>query len=496
MLLDDIEYLRLIGNTLQEQVLPETRSRGLQSAIGLAVGAVQQLMQREQALPALVAEFLPRGQQLLAQAEALLGESVEGAQAVVSSYHAYEQQEFQRVISALDAVARHIVTEQSTASGESDPQAHQWLHDAASWEASFYSKFYRIDPPDVGSSVRTENGLTESKLEEILRQRLPELKGLKVTDFEAIPGGFANEIFFFTLKASGEEPRDLVIRKKGATPFWKFWAYKLNLEYAVVEQVSRAGLPVPEPLWLFEDVQGVDGDFYVMARSEGRMVGGLGHYGDEVGEQMLLNLAEFLAKLHAIPISAFEDCLKAFESGVEPTDSASDSVRKNLDFLYSQWSQAAHLPSPGEAFVIDWLRQNVPENSNPTVLVHADCFVHNFLVEGDEISSVVDWESCHFGDPAADMAYVVDQVSELMDWDKFIAHYMRCGGQPIDQMAIDYHKCFLNFRNYFGTNSCVVRVREGFDDIRMTQLGSVHLNTFMNNCMDAIASFESGRSGR
>jgi aminoglycoside phosphotransferase (APT) family kinase protein len=315
-----------------------------------------------------------------------------------------------------------------------------------------------------------------------LHGRVADRGELEVLDFVVNPGGFTNETYFFTLKSTLKGVEKLVVRKNSPRPFFTHWAHRAREEFEIVKRVFEAGLPVPQPLWLFKDMLDVDGDYYVTTKGAGRMVGNLKGASERIPEKLLLGLAEFLARLHSIKLAAFSDYIAVGDTPVAIGDTITDAVRKNVEYIYQLWSKSERLPSPGEAFTIDWLRRNVPANLHAPVVVHTDCFVHNFLVTGD---AMVDWEAAHFGDPAEDLAYIKDQVSGLMDWDRFMRHYRESGGAPINESTFDYYKCLLNFRNYFGSNIGAARIPAGFSDIRMIPLGSEFFPLFMKACVEA-----------
>jgi aminoglycoside phosphotransferase (APT) family kinase protein len=161
------------------------------------------------------------------------------------------------------------------------------------------------------------------------------------------------------------------------------------------------------------------------------------------------------------------------------------AVRRNVENVSAVWLSSDRRPAPSEAFTIDWLRRNIPQNSNRAVMVHTDCFVHNFLVEDDRIACVLDWECAHFGDPAEDLAYIKAYVAEHMEWDRFVAHYRAAGGQPIVEENIDYYTTLLHFRNFWGCNVGASRADSGFSEVRLIPLGSEHRTRYMGLCLGA-----------
>jgi aminoglycoside phosphotransferase (APT) family kinase protein len=389
------------------------------------------------------------------------------------------------LLTLLDSGAKRLIDARENLPISMDRQVSTWLRSVAEWECGYYARFAQLTVPQAAQSTDTIKTLSQEKLLAHLQARLPDRGHIEVLDFGVNPGGFSNETFFFTLKSRSGEAERLVVRKNSPRAFFTHWAHRAREEFEIVRRVFEAGLPVPQPLWLFKDMPDVDGDYYVATRGAGRMVGNLKGASEFISEKLLFGLAEFLAKLHCIELEKFADYMSVGDTPVTIGDTISAAVRKNVEYLFQLWSSCERLPSPGEAFTIDWLRRNVPQNANRPVVVHTDCFVHNFLVTDDVISTVVDWEAAHFGDPAEDLAYIKDQVSALMSWERFMAHYRQAGGPAVDESTFDYYKCLLNFRNYFGTNVGVARIPNGYSDIRMIPLGGEFFPRFMQACIES-----------
>ena len=486
MLLSSNDYLRLVASGLSKDVLPELTSAGSQSTAQIGIQALRELMKRNVVLPGITAEFTKPGHALLEQLGQLLEKAGEAPVAQVDQRMA--GQDFGHLIARLDEGARRLMTARAKVSPALGEEISRWLRAVAEWELSYYSAFAAAALPEIAGTSESVQYLTREKLERHLRARLPERGALEVLDFTVVPGGFMNETFFFTLKTATHGTEQLVIRKNSSQPFFNFWCHRAREEFEIVKRVHAAGLPVPQPFWLFKDMPDTDSDYYVATRGMGRKIGSLSGASEAVPEALLFSLAKFLARLHGIPLKNFEDYMATGDTRVRLGDTVRDAVTKNVNDIERVWSSSTRLPSPGEVFILDWLKRNVPNNLNTPVVVHTDCFVHNFLVDGNEIETVLDWEAAHFGDPAEDLAYIKDQVSAHMPWERFLDHYRRCGGQPIDEASLDYYKCLLNFRNYFGTNIGVARIPNGYNDIRMIPLGSEFFTIFMRSCVEAARS--------
>ncbi len=488
MLLTDRHYIKLVAEAIAGDLLPDLASPGARSLAGMAVDALRELIKREDVLPGLIARLAPEG---LALARELGGLGVAVEDGTIASIAAQLEREaaspsaaFARLVKLLDDGACTIVGNRDGLAGSQAEAATAWLRRVSEWDRDYFTSFAEAPLPELANRTSAAQPLTRDKLERHLRERL-EQPGLVVDGMVAIPGGMLNEIYFCTLRVPGAPDREVVVRKNVAQPLFSHGAHRVTEEYFILKCISDEGLPVPEPLWLFRDLPDVDGNFYVQTRGAGKMVGGLMGAHEKLSERLLYSLAEFLARLHAIPSDAFAPYFTGPESPVRPGETVEEAVRRNVENVSRVWLSSDRKPSPSEAFTIDWLRRNIPHNTNRAVMVHTDCFVHNFLVVDDRIACVLDWECAHFGDPAEDLAYIRAYVAEHMEWDRFVAHYRAAGGQPIDESNIDYYTALLHFRNFWGCNVGAARADSGFSEVRLIPLGSEHRTRYQGLCLDA-----------
>lgn len=487
MLLSKRDCLGLASHVLKARIAPAMADGTAAEQVALIASALEELRKREAVLPALRATMAPDAATLLARLATLAptlprDPALEHALAA----GAIDEDRWDALFVTLDQAAQQLVG--SGASG-----AEQWLRDVAEWELAWYLGFAEAPAP---GSIRAKSfhPLDAPKLEAHLARRLAGRETVKVTDFRTISGGFSNETYFFTLTIDGEVPQELVVRKNAPWPFFSHWAHDCAVEFQILSVVADAGLPVPRPLWLFTDLPDVDGSYYIMTRGQGRMAGTLAGASEKLPEELLFSLADFLARLHAIPAENFATIMNAGALPGRPDDTIEQAVARNVAAMRMIWEKGPRLPSPGEAFAFDWLLRNVPANKGRPSLVHTDCFVHNFLVADGEIACVVDWEASHIGDPAEDLAYIRDQVSAHMEWGRFMAHYHACGGSQVNEASLDYYKCLLSLRNYFGSNIGAARIREGYDDLRMIPLSAQFFPLFMKATIEGAGAGAAGEN--
>ncbi len=105
-------------------------------------------------------------------------------------------------------------------------------------------------------------------------------------------------------------------------------------------------------------------------------------------------------------------------------------VRDGLDLLGEQ--------RPALELGLRRLEATRPETGAPGV-VHGDFRVGNLLVDGDDLTAVLDWELAHRGDPAEDLGWLCGrawrfggdrEVGGVADLDDLLAGYVEAGGRP------------------------------------------------------------------
>jgi aminoglycoside phosphotransferase (APT) family kinase protein len=128
---------------------------------------------------------------------------------------------------------------------------------------------------------------------------------------------------------------------------------------------------------------------------------------------------EILAAVHATPLSTLDN-----------TD--------QLDLVVG-WLDMIGRPHPAFEIAIAWLRANRP-GGGERVLVHGDFRNGNLIVGPDGVRAVLDWEMCHLGDPAEDLAWLClkawrfrgpGEVGGMGDVADLLAAYNAASGRTI-----------------------------------------------------------------
>ncbi len=211
-------------------------------------------------------------------------------------------------------------------------------------------------------------------------------------------------------------------------------------QYRAMQVAVKHGLPVPRPLFDYDTADGI-GQGFVTEFNQGETLPKriLQDPAFATARRNLTGqLASFLARLHAID-PAEVDFLEPYIESRDPIA----AFRRYFD-LYRE-------PHPALEVAFRWLERHRPPPRGRTFL-HADLRTGNFLVGPDGLVAVLDWECCHIGAPAEDIAWLSTRSWRFGQLDKpvggfgqredFMAAYRLGGGAAIDREEIRYWEIY------------------------------------------------------
>lgn len=152
-----------------------------------------------------------------------------------------------------------------------------------------------------------------------------------------------------------------------------------------------------------------------------------------------------VARMHALEL----DSLGIDDVMTPRPRNAREAALNEVDVIVGQWKGfLADYHDPLTSYGLDWLRRFAPEKVARVSLVQGDTGPVNFMFEGDRVSSVVDWELGHWGDPMEDLGNIVVRefwnpsggLSGLFDL------YARESGIPYSRFAAQYYAVHQNVR--------------------------------------------------
>lgn len=194
-----------------------------------------------------------------------------------------------------------------------------------------------------------------------------------------LPGGASKEAW--AVDALGQR---LLVRRAGGGVIHRH-TLSLRHEFEVLRAAHDAGVKAPEPIVYIDDLEGREA--FVMERLEGETIGRRIVRGP-VPEELPLQMAEELAKIHALPTERLPFLEEA----------TIDRLREELDEVGE--------PHPAIELGLWWLRVGRPPERAP-VVVHGDFRIGNLVVGERGLVGVLDWEFAHLDDPARDLAFAL-----------------------------------------------------------------------------------------
>lgn len=185
-------------------------------------------------------------------------------------------------------------------------------------------------------------------------------------------------------------------------------AHDMSREFTVLRALRVSKVPVPETFAVCTDANIIGAPFFVMEYIPGtayRRAEQLAPLGPDRVHSVTLDMIDVLADLHAVDPESVG--LGMFG---RPDGFLTRQVRRWARQLDGSRSR----PLPDADALLRWLLENVESRDLPgeTSIVHGDYRMNNLLVDGDQISAVIDWEMATLGDPLTDLAllFVYDSL--------------------------------------------------------------------------------------
>ncbi|AGL20903.1 phosphotransferase family protein [Actinoplanes sp. N902-109] len=218
-------------------------------------------------------------------------------------------------------------------------------------------------------------------------------------------------------------------------------AHDMAREHKVLDALSRAGFPVPEPIRLCLDPAVIGAPFYLMEHVDGtiyRDPGVLEGLGPGAMHALSLSLVDTLADLHALEPAAIG--LAGFGRPEGFNERQVRRWKKQLDA-----SRSRELPGIEELHAR--LAASIPAGG-PGTVVHGDYRLDNVLIGADlQVNAVLDWEMSTLGDPLSDVALMLVYAGRpLLDGrtplsipghptlDELAGHYAKRSGRDVSDL--------------------------------------------------------------
>lgn len=268
-------------------------------------------------------------------------------------------------------------------------------------------------------------------------------KRAEVAEFKKLSGGAIQDNFGLTVTLTGGThpgQQELVVRQDAPSGVPE--SLSRPQEFAVLKAAFEAGVTAPQPLWLCEDTTITGNIFYIMKRAKGtaspkKLV--KAERSSQARSRIARRFGEELARLHSIrPPRADLDFLQ-LTNPQHPALSRVVRYRGYLDEIGE--------PHPVLEWALNWLEDRAPE-PGPTVLCHCDFRTGNYMMDGEELTAILDWEFATWSDPSEDLGWLCSrswrfgqdqrEVGGVGDKSDLLAGYRSISGTDIDPHHVSY----------------------------------------------------------
>jgi aminoglycoside phosphotransferase (APT) family kinase protein len=439
------QYLSLLLNTFETQIMPDLQSPSVQGNAAYFLNTLKELLRRELHYPVVLPPVNAEGEIIAMELRRILGINVP-PQAGDKADTQGKQSDLIETFNVLSTEIAGLAECLSALGDKASPSSQALLRRAAEWECEAHKQLLSDVNLPTNSELQKAPPMPREVFQSYIQSVHPDGHKLQVTAYDRVLGGFGNQTWAVTVQDAASDNQQLIVRKKECVLLIQHRDYLLEREFYLVRTLNAMGFPAPKPLWLANDAVGADAPFYVMERLPGKPPGSFLGGAGKLPEALVMEWAELLAKLHSFPLESFDDFIRKFDSPNLLTETMEQNFRRNIAGWRTYIKEVPHLPSSTLIYLFDWLERNIPNDSSKPVLTHGDFGIHNMLVHEGHVSAVLDWEATAFGSPALDLGYVKPVVEQHMDWQRFLGHYEKCSGRSIDPAALVYCNALQTMR--------------------------------------------------
>ena len=230
---------------------------------------------------------------------------------------------------------------------------------------------------------------------------------LEIVAMDKLGGGAIQENWGLKVEVDGAA-RDWVLRTDARSGVST--SHGRVAEFALLKAAHEAGVAVPAPLFLNTGKALLGKPFYVMDRVSGRAEGHIvtrdpvlqGNSGDRLVER----LGRELARIHSIRPPR-DDLAFLHLPDAPPALHRVATYRRYLDELPD--------PNPTLEYALRWLERHAPAMPE-LVLCHSDFRTGNYMVDGGELTGILDWEFASWSDPMEDIAWFCARCWRFGAW--------------------------------------------------------------------------------
>lgn len=264
---------------------------------------------------------------------------------------------------------------------------------------------------------------------------------IHVSELTPLTGGASADTWSVTVKAQDQNEQGYILRRSEGSAENSF---STSISKATEANVQKAAtendVPAPNIHFILDEEDGL-GEGYVMGRVDGETIPRKILRDETFANArtvMAKQCGSILANIHQIPVEQL------------PKELPSQPALQQLEQLYRLFKTFEE-PSPVLEVAFRWLRDNAPDESNLT-LVHGDFRNGNFIVDESGISTVLDWELSHLGNPMEDLGWLCVNSWRFGQLDlpvggfglkeDLFQAYETASGKAVDEAQVHYWETF------------------------------------------------------
>jgi len=219
--------------------------------------------------------------------------------------------------------------------------------------------------------------------------------------------------------------------------------YDVAREVALLEAADAIGMRVPKVISHDIGTEGNRG-WFVMEKVNGqipmpptvsRIVPD-----PQTRERLGRDVAHEMARLHTADPHAMG------LTALGPVPDPGNTGRLENDKWAQVYRDVVDIPIPILDLAFAWLDHRSDAVSGRVSLVHNDFRIGNLVIDDGSITGVLDWETAHFSDPTADIAWFAQRTSrgrspllcKLIELEPFLTEYEAAGGWRPDDAALNW----------------------------------------------------------
>lgn len=205
-------------------------------------------------------------------------------------------------------------------------------------------------------------------------------------------GGMSREAWRFRAQLGKDtEPFTYVALRLSSA---RLLSSRLDQEFRLLRQLQSTTVPVPKVVW-FDDGRSLERPTIIMRASRGTTRVADAGFRDPsaLAAEFLLHLVS----LHSLPV----DCVAEFVArDATPDQAATHQATRWIQILGAAGGERY----PAAAEISRWLLDSAPSAQRLSI-VHGDYRCGNLLMENGRVTSILDWELAHIGDPIEDVVW-------------------------------------------------------------------------------------------